>query len=90
MGGAPYIGLGLGDGMIFEVAISRLDAKERPGSFTALALLASPKRRRGRRKVPSAYIVSSCINIFCILSIFHVVTLTSHVVLAESYCTYKV
>ena len=87
MGGAPYIGLGLGDGMIFEVAISRL---ERPASFTALALLASPKRRRGRRKVPSAYIVNSCINIFCILSIFHVVTLTSHVVLAESYCTYKV
>ena len=30
MGGAPYIRPRLGDGPIFEVSVSQLDAKERP------------------------------------------------------------
>ena len=34
MGDAPYIGSRLGDGPIFEVALSQLDAKERPGIKT--------------------------------------------------------
>ena len=34
MGGAPYIGPRLVDGPIFEVSVSHLDAKERPGNFT--------------------------------------------------------
>ena len=33
MGGAPYIGPTLGDGPIFEVPLSQLDAKERPGKL---------------------------------------------------------
>ena len=33
MGGAPYIGPRLGDGPIFEVSVSRLYAKERPGKL---------------------------------------------------------
>ena len=32
MGGAPYTGPRLGDGPIFEVSVSHLDTKERPGS----------------------------------------------------------
>jgi hypothetical protein len=31
MGGAPYIGPKLGGGPIFQVSMSQLDAKERPG-----------------------------------------------------------
>ena len=31
MGGAPYIGSRVGGGPIFEVSLSQLDAKERPG-----------------------------------------------------------
>ena len=34
MGGAPYIGPRLGDGPIFEVSVSQLNAKERPGKIT--------------------------------------------------------
>ena len=34
MGGAPYIGSRLGDGPIFEVSLSQLDAKERPGKLS--------------------------------------------------------
>ena len=34
MGGTPYIGPRLGDGPIFVVSVSHLDAKERPGKFT--------------------------------------------------------
>ena len=33
MGGAPYIGPRLGDGPIFEVSVSQLYAKERPGKL---------------------------------------------------------
>ena len=33
MGGAPYIGPRLGDGPIFEVSVSRLYSKERPGTL---------------------------------------------------------
>ena len=33
MGGAPYIGPRLGDGLIFEVSVSLLGAKERPGKL---------------------------------------------------------
>ena len=33
MGGAPYIGPRLGDGPIFEVSVSQLDVKERPGKY---------------------------------------------------------
>ena len=33
MGGAPYIGSRLGGGPIFEVSLSQLDAKERPGKL---------------------------------------------------------
>ena len=33
MGGAPYIGSRLGDGPIFEVSLSQLDAKERTGKL---------------------------------------------------------
>ena len=33
MGGAPYTGSRLGDGPIFEVWMSQLDAKERPGKL---------------------------------------------------------
>jgi hypothetical protein len=31
MGGAPYIGPKLGGGPIFQVSVSQLDVKERPG-----------------------------------------------------------
>ena len=37
MGGAPYIGARLGGGPIFEVSISHLYAKERPGKLPMLA-----------------------------------------------------
>ena len=37
MGGTPYIGPRLEDGPIFEVSISRLYAKERPGRLPTLA-----------------------------------------------------
>ena len=37
MGGAPYIGSRLGDGPIFEVSVSRLDAKERPDKLPTLS-----------------------------------------------------
>ena len=37
MGGAPYIGPRLGYGPIFEVSVSRLCAKERPGKLPTLA-----------------------------------------------------
>ena len=37
MGGAPYIGSKLGDGPIFEVSVSRLYSKERPGKLPMLA-----------------------------------------------------
>ena len=37
MGGAPYIGPRLGDGPIFEVSVSHLYAKERPGKLPTLA-----------------------------------------------------
>ena len=33
MGGAPYIGLRLGDGPIFEASVSHLYVKERPGKL---------------------------------------------------------
>ena len=33
MGGAPYIGPRLGDGPMFEVSVSQLDAKERLGKL---------------------------------------------------------
>ena len=33
MSGAPYIGSRLGDGPIFEVSLSQLNAKERPGKL---------------------------------------------------------
>ena len=33
MGGAPYTGSRLGDGLIFEVSLSQLDAKECPGKL---------------------------------------------------------
>ena len=36
MGGAPYIGLRLGNGPIFEISISYLYAKERPGNLPTL------------------------------------------------------
>ena len=35
MGGAPYIGSRLGDGLIFAVSLSQLHAKERPGKLPA-------------------------------------------------------
>ena len=37
MGGAPYIGPRLGDGLIFKVSVSHLDAKERPGKLPTLS-----------------------------------------------------
>ena len=37
MGGAPYIGPKLGDGPIFEVSVSRIYSKERPGKLPTLA-----------------------------------------------------
>ena len=37
MGGAPYIGPRLGGGPIFEVSVSRLYVKERPGKLPMLA-----------------------------------------------------
>ena len=37
MGGAPYIWPRLGDGPIFEVSVSRLYTKERPGKLPTLA-----------------------------------------------------
>ena len=36
MGSVPYIGPRLGDGLIFKVSVSRLDAKERPGELPTL------------------------------------------------------
>ena len=33
MGGAPYIGSRLGDGLIFEVSLLQLDVKEHPGKL---------------------------------------------------------
>jgi hypothetical protein len=33
MGGAPYIGPKRGGGPIFQVSVSQLDAKERPGKL---------------------------------------------------------
>ena len=39
MGGAPYIGARLGGGPIFEVSVSHLHAKERPGKLPTLASL---------------------------------------------------
>ena len=38
MGGAPYTGPKLRDGPIFEVSVSRLYSKERPGKLPMLAL----------------------------------------------------
>ena len=37
MGGAPYIRPKLGYGPIFEVSVSRLHSKERPGKLPTLA-----------------------------------------------------
>ena len=37
MGGAPYIGPRLGDGPIFEVSVSHLVTKERPGKLPTLS-----------------------------------------------------
>ena len=37
MGGAPYIRPRLGDGAIFEVSVSHLYVKERPGKLPMLA-----------------------------------------------------
>ena len=37
MGGAPCIGPRVGDVPIFEVSVSRLDAKERPGKLPMLS-----------------------------------------------------
>ena len=37
MGSAPYIGPRLGDGPIFEVSVSHLYTKERPGKLPTLA-----------------------------------------------------
>ena len=37
MGGAPYIGARLGGGPIFEVSVTHLYAKERPGKLPTLA-----------------------------------------------------
>ena len=37
MGGAPYIGARMGGGPIFEVSVSHLYAKERPGKLPTLA-----------------------------------------------------
>ena len=34
MGGAPYIGLRLGGGPIFEVSVSHVNVKERPGKLS--------------------------------------------------------
>ena len=39
MGGAPYIGSRLGGGPIFEVSLSQLDTKERPGKLPARSSL---------------------------------------------------
>ena len=36
MGGAPYTGPRLGDGLIFEVSLSQFVAKERPGKLLTL------------------------------------------------------
>ena len=36
MGGAPYMGSRLGGGPIFEVSLSQLDTKERPGKLCNL------------------------------------------------------
>ena len=40
MGGAPYIGPKLGDGPIFEIAVSHLYSKECPGKLPTLAVAA--------------------------------------------------
>ena len=41
MGGAPYtIGPRLGDGPIFKVSVSQLDAKERPGRIFIIRMVA--------------------------------------------------
>ena len=37
MGGAPYTGPRLGDGLIFEVSVSRLGVKEHPGKLPTLS-----------------------------------------------------
>ena len=37
MGGAPYVGLRLGGGLIFEVSVFHLDMKERPGKLPMLS-----------------------------------------------------
>ena len=37
MDGAPYIGPRLGDGLIFEVSVSHLDAKEHSGKLPMLS-----------------------------------------------------
>ena len=37
MGGAPYIGPRLGDGLIFEVSVSHLDTNECPGKLPMLS-----------------------------------------------------
>ena len=37
MGGAPYTGPRLGDGPIFDISVSRLYVKERPGKLSTLA-----------------------------------------------------
>ena len=37
MGGAPYIGPRIGGGPIFEVSVSHVYAKERPGKLPTLA-----------------------------------------------------
>ena len=47
MGGAPYIGPRLGGGPIFEVSVSHLYAKERPGKLPTLILLISALFKHG-------------------------------------------
>ena len=39
MGGKPYTGPRLGDGPIFEVSVSHLDAKEHPGKLPMLSFI---------------------------------------------------
>ena len=47
MGGAPYIGPRLGDGLIFKAPLSQLDMKERLGKIsTQSSNLSSSGRRR--------------------------------------------
>ena len=62
MGGAPYIGPRLGDGLIFEVSVSQLCTKECPGKLPSTGSSALFKQSRARAAGYRADTSPSAIN----------------------------